>query len=120
MSELIRAADRDTERKYRNAVATTQSSLTEGLARSAELVKRYRQRALRGDPEFFVVLGHQRQSWADEYAVEVIERQIHPRADEAFRRGNYREAAELYERIRPALTPVELKKLEIAKERSRG
>jgi hypothetical protein len=45
---------------------------------------------------------------------------LRPRADEAFRRGNYQEAAELYERIRPRLTPAELKKLAVARERDRG
>jgi hypothetical protein len=120
ISELIRATDPETARQYHSFAATTQSALTEGLAQLEGLVKRYGRRALQGDAEFFVALDNQRKSWADRYALEVLEGQLRPRADEAFRRGNYREAAELYERIRSRLTPAELKKLVIARARSRG
>jgi len=47
----------------------------------------------------------------------VLEGQLRPKADDAFRRGDYREAAELYERIQPRLTPAEKKKLSIARQR---
>lgn len=120
MSELIRAADPETARQYRNFIATTQGALTEGLARLQGLIKRYGQRALQADPAFFVALGNQRKAWAEGYALEVLEGQLRPKADEAFRRGNYREAAELYERIQSRLTPTELKKLAIARERDQG
>lgn len=120
MSELIRTADPETATQYRNFVATTQNALFEGLTRLEGLAKQYCQRALQGDPEFFIALESQRKSWAEGYALEVLERQLRPRADEAFRRGNYREAAELYERIRSRLTPAELKKLAIARERDQG
>ena len=120
MSELIRATDPETSTQYRNFVARTQSSLSEGLSRLEGLVKRYGRQALLGDPEFFVGLESQRKSWAEGYALDVLEGQLRPRADEAFRRGNYQEAAELYERIRPRLTPAELKKLAVARERDRG
>jgi hypothetical protein len=120
MSELIRATDPETARQYRNFAATTQSALTEGLARLEGLAKRYGQQALQGDPEFFVALENQRKSWAAAYELEVLEGQLRPKAREAFRQGNYREAAELYERIRPCLTPAELKKLKIARERDQG
>jgi len=120
LSELIRIADPKTAVRYRNFVATTQSTLTEGLRSLAELIKRYGQRALQADPEFFVALGRQRKSWVEGYALEVLEGQLRPKANKAFRQGNYREAAELYERIRPGLTPTELRKLAIARERSQG
>jgi len=120
MSELIRAADPETGKEYRNFAATTQSDLTEGLGRLEELAKRYGWRALEDEPEFFVALKNQRKSWAEGYALEVLEGQLRPKADEAFRRGNYREAAKLYERIRPCLSLTELKKLAIATERDQG
>jgi len=120
MSELIRATDPETARQYRNFVARTQSSLTEGLARLEALAKQYGEQAFLGDPEFFAGLESQRKSWAEGYALDVLEGQLRPKADEAFRRGNYQEAAELFERIRPRLTPAELKKLAVARERDQS
>jgi hypothetical protein len=55
-----------------------------------------------------------------EYALDVLVNQLRPKAEEAFRRGDYRNAAELYERIRSRLTAAELKKLAIATERDRA
>jgi len=119
MSELIRATDPGTAGQYRNATATTQGALREALARLEGLAKQYGQRALQGDPVFFLALENQRKAWVEEYALEVLEGQLRPKAEEAFRRGNYREAAELYERIQPRLTSADLKKLAFAKKRDR-
>ena len=70
-----------------------QSALGEGLVRLEGLVKRYGQQALRGDPEFFITLQNQRGSWGEEFALDVLERQLRPKADEAFRQRNYCEAS---------------------------
>ncbi len=115
IGELIRAIDSKAE--GRNTAATTEKVLTEGLAQLARLAKQYGDRAFQGDPEFFAALDRQRKTWAREYALDVLEYQLRPKAHEAFRQGDYRKAAELYERILPRLTPVELKKLAFAKER---
>jgi hypothetical protein len=120
MSELIRIIDPEAAARYRNATATTQKSLTEELARLEELARRYGSRPLQGDPEFFAAIDNQRKSWAGGYALEVLERQLRPKADEVFRLGNYQKAAEIYERILPRLSPAELKKLSVAKKRGGG
>jgi len=70
-----------------------QSALGEGLVRLEGLVKRYGQQALRGDPEFFITLQNQRGSWGEEFALDVLERQLRPKADEGFRQRNYCEAS---------------------------
>jgi len=85
MSELIRATDADAAKGYRNFAATTQRALTDGLAQLKGLIKQYGQRALNGDPEFFVMLENQHKTWGEEYALEVLELQLRPKADEAFR-----------------------------------
>lgn len=118
LGELIRISDPNAAEQYRNYAATTQSALNEGLDRLAKTVQLYATSALRDDPEFFVTLENQRHSWAEEYALGVLERQLKPKAEEAFRQGKYREASELYERIKPRLTSTELKKLNIAKDRA--
>ncbi len=80
-------------------------------------MKRYGTAALRGDPQFFSTLKEQRKLWSEEYALDVLADQLRPQADEAFRRGNYSTAADLYARIRSRLSPAEVKKLALAEER---
>ncbi len=50
--------------------------------------------------------------------MDVLEAQVRPRAEEAFRMGNYQKSAELYEEIFERLTPAELKKLAFARRRA--
>jgi hypothetical protein len=118
ISSIIRATDPETGKKYRNTAATTNTVLAQGLVKLVELVRQYGQRALSCDPDFFAELARQRKKWTEEYAIEVLESQLRPKADEAFRQGRYREAIDLYERFRPRLTPADLKKLEIAKRKA--
>jgi hypothetical protein len=117
LSELIRAADPAVAEKYRSDTATTPNGIAEALGRLQELVSRYGERALRGDVEYFSALESQRKSWAEGYALDVLEAQIRPKAEAAFREGDYRQAAELYEKIRARLSATELKKLALARER---
>lgn len=117
--ELIGVADIEAAKHYRNYAATTSAGIVEGLNQLAQLVMHYGDRALRGDPAFFAMLEDRRKSWSEGYALDVLARQLRPKAQAAFQKGNYREAAELYERIRPRLSAVEEKKLALAKERAR-
>jgi hypothetical protein len=110
ISELIGVADAEAAKRYRNFAATTSAGIIEGLNQLAELVTRYGDRALRGDSAFFAMLEDHRKSWSEGYALDVLEKQLRPKAQAAFQQGNYREAAELYERIRPRLSAAEEKK----------
>jgi hypothetical protein len=80
-------------------------------------MKRYGTAALRADPQFFAMLEKQRKQWSEEYALDVLTDQLRPQADEAFHRGDYSKAAELYAQIRDRLTPAEIKKLALAEKR---
>ncbi len=100
ISELMRATAPDEAERYLNPVATSQSALNDGLARLASLVKRYAVPALEGDQNFYERLKHGRTAWSQKFALDVLEAQIRPKANEAFHHGNYREAAALYEQIR--------------------
>lgn len=117
LSDLIRTTDPQAAGQYRNFAATTQSGIAEGLTRLVELVKRYGEPALQGDPEFFAALESQRKAWAERYALDVLAEHVRPKAETAFREGNYREAADLYEKIAPRLSPAEQKKLATARKR---
>ena len=118
MSEVIRIADPGAAAQYRNAAATTPAELISAVDRLAGLVSQYGERALHDDPAFFAELHRQRKSWSQAYALEVLAQQLRPKAEVAFREGRYREAAELYGRIHSQLSPAELKKLDIARQRS--
>lgn len=120
MAEIVRATDPETAKGYRNAVATTPEVVAAGLEELSSLMKRYGTAALQGDPQFFSILERQRKHWSEEYALDVLVEQLRPRADDAFRRGDYSTAAELYGRIRDRLSPAEIRKLALAEERRRA
>ncbi len=84
ISELIRVADSEAAERYRNYAATTPDGIAAGLTQLEELVKRYGKRALRDDPAFFATLEEQRKSWAEGYALDVLESQLRPKAEAAF------------------------------------
>lgn len=117
LSELIGVADPEAAERYRNYAATTPDGIAAGLTQLEQLVRQYGDRALRRDPAFFTMLADHRKSWTEEYAIDVLARQLRPKAQAAFQQGNYREAAELYERIRPRLSKAEEQTLVLAKER---
>jgi hypothetical protein len=119
LSAIIRASDPEAAGRYRNFAATTEGAIVKGLAQLAELLDRHGQAALQGDPDFFAKLQAQRVAAAHQLALGSLANQVRPRADAAFRRGDYRQAAELYEQIVPCLTASERRRLEIAKERTR-
>jgi len=120
MSEIIRTTDPEAATAYRNAVATAPEGVAEGLEELSSLMKRYGAAALQGDLQFFSALERQRKEWSEDYALDVLADQLRPQAAEAFRRGDYATAAELYRRIRLRLSPAETKKLALAEERRKG
>lgn len=115
MSELIRLKNQQEAERFRNFMATTPDEVKIGVQKLAEQLLRNGDRALRGDELVFEALQQQRQEWASTFAADVAYRQVSPKAAEAFRRQEYRKAAELYESIEGKLTPAELKKLEYAR-----
>jgi hypothetical protein len=117
LSEIIRMSDQAFADQYRNYVATTPVGINEGLEELSLLLRRFGGAALQGDRDFFLLLKKQRKQWAEKYALEVLSKQLLPKANDAFRRGDYAAAADLYGRIRDCLSPAEIKKLALAEER---
>jgi len=120
IEELIRVEDPGLAGTYRNFVATTPDEVDAGLVRLGDLVSRHCERALSDDPAFYTKLEAQRKTWAESFALDVLAAQMRPQAEAAFRSGDYRKAAELYERIRPVLSATELKRLTLAKARAQA
>ncbi|PND38350.1 hypothetical protein C1O66_12990 [Paucibacter aquatile] len=119
LAEIIRVVDPDAAKRYSHAIASTAEGVVVGLEAQGALLKRYGTLALQGDPHFFSILEEKRTVWADEYWLDGLAKQVRPQADEAFHRGDYAKAAELYARIRSCLSPAEVKKLVLAEERSK-
>ncbi len=120
ISAIIRAADPEAFKRFHYTVATVSESVVDGLEELGLLMKRYGREALEGDLQFFSTLEKQQKLWTEEYALDVLTRQLRPQADEAFHRKDYSTAAELYSRIRERLSPAELKKLNLSEERRKN
>lgn len=116
ISWIIRANDPVAGKQYRDWAATTPEDVVAGLERLASLMKRYGEKALSGDKEYFLKLERQGKSWSEEYALDVLAKQVRPRAEDAFRRGDYATAVKLYAQIRSLLSPAEIKKLAFSEE----
>ena len=117
LSEIVRAVDPEAARRMRNIVATTPGLLMKGLEDLSSALRHYGAAALGGERSFFSTLSEQRTRWSEDFALDVLANQLRPKADEAFRCGDYARAAEIYSRIRGALSPTEIKKLEYARRR---
>ncbi len=98
-------------------MATTPEGLAVVIDKMRMLMKSYGSAALHGDPEFLSMLEKQRKQRLQEFALDVLERQLRPQAEDAFRRKDYVRAAELYASIRERLSPAEARKLALAKAR---
>ena len=118
LSALIKLAAPAEGKAYRNTMATSATAVRNGINRLRELVRRYAMTALQGDPETFHALDHQRIEWGQALELETQVASLKPKADEAFRLGHYAQAAELYDQIRAGLSPVEVRKADLARERA--
>jgi hypothetical protein len=117
LSEVIRTTDPAVAETLRNPIASTEEGVRHGLQEVSSLLQTYGAPAYAGNARFFEGLERQRQAWFENYADDTLASQLRPKAEEAFRRGDYVKAAELYGRIRSRLTPAEMKKLSLAERR---
>jgi len=120
MAEIIRAVDPEAAKRYGGALTSTAEGVVAALEELSSLMKCYGVAALRGDPQFFSTLEEKHKIWVEDYWLDGLARQLRPQADEAFHRGDYSKAAELYARIRDRLSPAEIKKLALAEKRRGG
>ncbi len=114
ISEIIQASDPEMFKQFRYAMTTTPEGVTSALEELSLLMKRYGNTALEGDQQFITVLEKQRKQWSEDYALDVLAKQLRPKASEAFRQKDYSTATDLYSRIRKCLSTAELKKLDFA------
>lgn len=119
-ANIIRAVDPTAAQQYHHPQTSTPDGVVAGLEELTSLMKNYGTAALQGDPLFFSELEKKQKVWVDDYWLDMLAGQLRPKAEEAFRCGDYTVAADLYSRIRTRLSLAEMKKLTIAEERSKG
>ena len=120
ISEIIQASDSEAFKRFRYAMTSTPEGVGAALEELSLLMKRYGDVALKGDSHFIVTLAKQRQQWSEDYALDVLARQLRPKADEAFRQKDYTTAVDLYSCIRERLSAAEHKKLSYAIKHSKS
>ena len=120
IAEVVEVDGPGATHKYRPRVARTPDALAPALEELCRMMKIHGARALGDDPMFFSMLARHRDQWAKDLELDVLARQLRPKAEEAFRLGHYEFAANLYGRFRARLTPAEAKKLAIAESRQIG
>ena len=117
ITDLMRVSDPQAATRFRLYAASTEAGVMEGVDQLATLAERFGGAAFRGDSSFFLAMNEARGRWREQTQIEETERDLRLQAEEAFGQSDYRRAVELYERIRPQLTPAELKRLAIATRR---
>lgn len=117
LSEVLRAT-LPQKADYRRWAARTHQEIADGLTQLVELLQESGRDALNGDAEFLGRLRQQRKEWSKSLAVEVQASQTRPKAEEAFRLGEYEKAARLYARIEGALSETERSKLAVARRKA--
>jgi hypothetical protein len=118
LSDLIRLVDSSTANAYRNPVATDARGMVSAATQVASLLKQFGAGALCGDARVVDALSVQRRLRLDTFAMEMLDDQIRPLAEHAFKSGDYSTAAKLYARIRARLSPVEARRLALSESRS--
>jgi len=111
ISELIRITDSEEANKYRNFMATNPDAVVTGLKRLSAIFEKYGGPFLTGDVQLFRKLEQHKREWSKKFSLEILSKQVRPKAEEAFREKRYDEALRLYESIESELSPAEKKRL---------
>ena len=91
-------------------MTSTPEGVRKGVRKTAQLLKKYGDKALLGDSIVFQWLSED----VEKYWAEREAKQIRPKAEKAFRDKDFKNAAKLYKSIEHSLTLAEEKKLKYA------
>jgi hypothetical protein len=114
--DFLRVRDPEAANALRYYVAVSRDEVERGVRLLATGFRVTAEEVLKR-PELFEQLKRNRTKAIEAFAEDVHERQTRPKAEEAFRRGDYKAAAALYGSMEGRLTPTERRKLQIARER---
>jgi len=118
LEAIVSLSDQGLARKYWPGGARTVQAVRKVVQAASEGLRLYGAAALAGDQSTFSRLEQLSEERVAAMVRDSIAVQVRPKAEAAFRRRDYKEAATLYFSIEDSLSPVERKKLEIAKKRA--
>lgn len=95
--------------------ASTVTGVKKCISEMAELVKKYAHNVLIGDVPTYESLRLIQKQRSDKYIKEMELGHIRPKAEDAWHNKRYEEFVELYESIQNYLSPIDIKKLEYAR-----
>lgn len=110
LGSIISFTDPEKGNKFRYCMTSTPEGVRKGVRKTAQLLKKYGDKALLGDSIVFQWLSED----VEKYWAEREAKQIRPKAEKAFRDKDFKNAAKLYKSIEHSLTLAEEKKLKYA------
>jgi hypothetical protein len=118
LEALVALFDKELSLEYWAAGGRTAKAVRRALKKQAEGLSRYGGSALSGHQSIFDRLEQLRTDRSAAMVLDSKAYQIRPKAEAAFRSGDYKEAVKLYSSIEAALSPIERKKLQLAKNKA--
>jgi hypothetical protein len=115
MVDLLRVADPDRSRSYRQFSATTESAVEQGLASLESDFRRFGLQVLSGSHDFFEGMRQMRSLAAAEFGSELEDKQIRQRARSAWRDRDFSNVVKLYSILGDRLSQVERARVDYAR-----
>lgn len=116
--DFIGLTDPEAAKTHRYFAATSPGEVERGLRQLASMFLINAEEVLK-NPVLFDQLAGRRAKAIREFFDDMHERQTRPKAEDAFRRRDYKAAAALYGSMERRLTPTERRKLEMARKRGK-
>ncbi|HEX7163290.1 MAG TPA: hypothetical protein VF223_18895 [Trebonia sp.] len=115
MVDLLRVADPDRARSYRQFSASTEAAVEQGLAMLESEFRRFGLQALSGSREFFERMRQMRSLAAAEFNSELEDKQIREKAGRAWRDRDFSNVVKQYSILGDRLSQVERARLDYAR-----
>jgi hypothetical protein len=119
-SELLRLVDPEQAERYRNYATHTVQGVAEGVGQLADLFHRCIDAGILDDSQLVPHLKLQREELSRNYAFKTQLQQARRISEAAWRKRNYADVVKALKPFRAALTPSEVRKLELGRRKDYG
>ena len=120
LSAIVELSEPDVGKRYRSPAVDTEAAVGRALEKVALLLRKYGKEVAAGQDAAWRGLEAIGRARIQALGAESAAFQARPKAQVAFREGDYELAARLYSSIEASLSKVELRKLEIARKKLGG
>ena len=117
LSAIVELHDPDLARSYRRPAVREPDAVGRALQETSEIFRKYGEGAAKGEADVLLRLAEIGRARVTALAMKYKILDARPRAEEAFRRGDYRTVIDAYSSIESVLSPAEKKKLAYARKR---